>query len=237
MAYTRISDKFKQQNAEGNVSKNALFYIVNSTDVHFAINAFQHQIDEMDESFDLSDENQKFIVTDPYNLPSGFEATPVGDGSGLSSIYNVVVGTGDIIESIRTEMRESYGTTFMVLYDASNQGEKTEESLGNLGHIVFNNADKKHYGWNGTTWADFATDYVKSVVQVGGNITITKGSGEETNIPIGVTVGVSGDGSPILTQKFNFVQGNNMDINISAVGDTADVEFAVNRVIAGTMST
>jgi len=231
MSYLRISDKFKQQARESNVDKSAYYYLIDSVDVHFAVNAFQYQLNEEGPSIE---ENYAYIITDPYNLHENFGGA-IDSASGLYTLSGKIVGTGDIVRSVRLEDRIPLGTTYNIFYDASSTGEKAEESLGNLGQIIFNDYDKRHYGWNGTTWSDLVSDYVKSVVKVGGSIAITKGNGVESIIPIGIDVGVSGESS-LFSQKINFVQGNNMDINISAVGTTANVQFSVNEIIAGTMS-
>lgn len=228
MAYSRISDKFKQQNRESNVDKNSLFYIIDSVDIHYAVNGFQSQV-----ATPSTDENYAYIITDPYNLHSNFGG--VVGGSGLYEIYGKTVGTGDILRSVRIEERDRLGTTYAIEFDASNQGEKTEESVGNLGQIVFNVFDSKHYGWNGTTWGDLVSDYVKTVTSVGGTITVTKGNGDQTTIDIGITAGVSGDVSNF-TKELNFIGGTNADINIGTDSTTSNITFNVSRMEAGTFS-
>ena len=231
MAYSRITDKLKQHNKEANVDKSAYFYLMDSVDIHYAINGFQSQV-----ATPSDDENHAYIITDPHNLHANFGGIQNGK-TGLYEIFGKTVGTGDIIRSVRIEDRELLGTTYSIEFDASNTGDKTEESLGNLGQIIFNDYDKRHYGWNGTTWSDLVSDYVKSVVNVGGTITITKGNGDESTIPIGVTIGVSGESPVLFSQQINLVQGTNVDINISTGGDTTDIEFAVTEIIAGTLGT
>ena len=230
----RITSQIKQLSRSNQVDKAAFFHALDGFDVNYSVNAFQSQVSNVFED----DEAYKYIITDPYNIPEVTGAVSDPPGS-LYVLNGKVLGTGDVIQSLQFEERENRGATYELIYDVSNGGPLSNSPLGMIGTIIFNDFDKSFYGWDGTTWSVFATgdlgDYVKSVVQVGGNITITKGSGEETNIPIGITAGVSGESS-LFSQKINFIQGNNMDINISADGTTANVEFAVNQVIAGTMS-
>jgi len=44
MAYSRITDKLKQHNKEANVDKSAYFYLMDSVDIHYAVNGFQSQV-------------------------------------------------------------------------------------------------------------------------------------------------------------------------------------------------
>ena len=225
----RITSQIKQLSRSNQVDKAAFFHALDGFDVNYSVNAFQSQVSNVFED----DEGYKYIITDPYNIPEVTGAVSDPPGS-LYVLNGKVLGTGDVIQSLQFEEREDRGATYELVYDVSNGGPLSNSPLGMIGTIVFNNYDKRHYGWNGTTWSDLVSDYVKSVVNVGGTITITKGNGDESTIPIGITAGVSGESS-LFSQRINFVQGNNMDINISADGTTANVEFSVNEIIAGTL--
>lgn len=229
MAYA-ISSKIKQLGRTVQVDKAAYFHALDSIDINFSVNAFQNQVsNEFTE-----DEAYRYIIDNPYDIDivTGAEQDGI---SGLYVLSGKTLGTGDIIESLQYEIRESRGETYELVYDASNIGPLSNYSLGMIGTIIFNDYDKKYYGWNGTTWGDLISDYVKSVTSVGGTITVTKGNGDQNTIDIGITAGVSGDISNF-TKELYFTGGTNADINITTDSTTSNITFNVSRMEAGTFS-
>lgn len=229
MAFT-ITSKIKQLGRSVQVDKAAYFHAVDSIDVNYGVNAFQSQVSNVF----TEDEAYRYIIDNPYDVDTVTGAEQ-DVGSGLYVLNGKTLGTGDIIESLQYEVRESRGETYELVYDSSNGGPLSNNSLGMIGTIIFNDYDKNFYGWNGTTWSDLVSDYVKSVTSVGGTITVTKGNGDQNTIDIGITTGVSGDVSNF-TKELNFIGGTNADINIGTDSTTSNITFNVSRMEAGTFS-
>lgn len=227
----RITDVIKQSNRNDTVTKSSFFHILDTVDINFSVNAFQNQVGDP-----TTDENLKYVITNPYSLHTNYGAVVGSDG--LYVLNGKTLGTGDIVKSTDYDTRDILGITYELSLDASNQGEWTTSSTGFQGTIIYNDFDDTYYGYNGTTWDYLLKDYVKELQKVSSNIRVIYGDGSTENISLSantssINIGISGGPKPTGVETLFFTNEGNVGLTYSVSGITASIRMDVDSVLTG----
>lgn len=226
----RFTDRIVQANRDVNISRSNFYHVVETADVNYAVSGFQSNLVSGEPN---TGENFKYVIDDPYDLHPSFGASQ--GSSGLFVLEGITLGTGDILKSSDYDERDFTGQTFSIHLDASNVGELISTPTGLKGTIIFNEADSDYYGFNGTTWNKILQgddEYIKSISEGGGILTVVSGNGSSQNISLsttspGVEVGLSG-GSQVLAGNIVFNGATGIDISRTVDGATSSFDFSVD---------
>jgi len=224
-----FSDTFKQTNRNSRITKSSYFPLLDTFDINYAITSFQNQI----QGSPSDDENVRYIIDNPYVMHADFGTVQANAGD-LHVLNGITLGTGDIIQSTDFDTRYKDNIRYRLTLDASNLGPCPSSQSGFQGTFVFNDYDKKFYGYDGTTWTFLLKDYVEKIKPESGTLKVVYGDGTQNYIPLSsvspatLEVGVSGGINPFPIYTLNFVAGNGVTIVGTQDGSTGSIEISSN---------